>query len=152
VVSVTSAQHQWSALLKVIGREDLIGDERFKDNTTRFKHLELVDRMVEEWTIKQTAYEAFHALARAGVPASITLNTAQVMNDPHFAARGAVVEIDHPVRGRMKTIECVPRLSDPPVEVRPAPLVGEHNAEIYGKLMGYGPKDLERLKGEGIIS
>ena len=97
-------------------------------------------------------FVAEEVLARAGVPASITLNTAQVMNDPHFTARGTVVEIDHPVRGRMKTIACVPRLSGSPVEIKPAPLVGEHNAEIYGKLMGYGPKDLERLKREGIIS
>ncbi len=144
-------QHQWDALLRVIGKKELIGDERFKDPSTRYKHRELVDKLIEDWTSTKTAYEAFHALSQAGVPAGITLNTAQIMNDPHFIERGSVVELEHPVRGKFKTLSCVPRLSASPVEVTCAPLLGEHNQEIYGQFMGYTQDDLEQLRQGGII-
>jgi len=144
-------QPQWHALLKVLGKEDLLGDERFKDSASRWENREAVNQMVEAWTSKRSAQNAFHTLAQAGVPAGVTQNTNQMMNDPHLIARKSVVEVDHPHYGRFKTLGCAPRLADSPVEVKCAPLLGQSNAEVYAKLMGYTQYELAELAKEGII-
>jgi len=144
-------QAQWAALLKVIGRAELIGDERFKDSASRWQRRDVVDKLVEGWTSDKNAYDAFHALAQAGVPAGVTQNSTQVMNDPHLMARESVIELEHPVRGKFKTLGCAPRLADSPVEIKCAPLLGQHNEEIYTRLLGYQKDDLTKLAEEGII-
>jgi len=144
-------QPQWNALLKVIGKEELLGDERFKNSASRWENRELVDQMVEEWTSKRSAQNAFHTLAQAGVPAGVTQNTTQMMNDPHLIARKSVVEVDHPHFGRFKTLGCAPRLADSPAEITCAPLLGQHNVEVYARLMGYTHHELSKLTKEGII-
>jgi len=145
-------EEQWNTLVRTIGKEELIGDDRFKDAASRWENCEVVDQMIEDWTSKRTARNAFQTLAEAGVPAGITLTTSQVMNDPHLLARKSVVELDHPHRGRYKTLGCVPRLSDSPADYyRHGPLLGESNEVVYAKLMGYNIADLAKLREEGII-
>ncbi len=142
---------QWEALLRVIGRTDLIGDPKYKDANSRWQYVAEIDKMIEDWTSQRGAYEAFHLLAKAGVPASITLNSTQMMNDPHFMGRDMVIELDHPLRGQYKTVGCVQRLSENKLEYRTGPLLGEHNAEIYGKYMGFTHHELAELASEGVI-
>jgi len=144
-------QAQWHALLKVLGKEDLLGDERFKDSASRWENREAVNQMVEAWTSQRSAQNAFHTLAQAGVPAGVTQNIPQVMNDPHLIARRSVVEVDHPHRGKFKALGCAPRLADSPVEVKCAPLLGQNNADVYARLMGYTQYELAELAKEGII-
>ena len=151
IVVIAREQKQWAALLRVIGREDVISDPRFKDINTRWRWVEEIDKMIEVWTSQRNAFEAFHALAKAGVPASITLNSTQMMNDPHFIERGMVIELDHPRRGKYKTFGCVQRLSESKVEYQSGPLLGQHNSEIYARYMGYTQHDLTKLAAEGII-
>jgi len=148
---IAREQNQWDALLRVIGREDLIGNPKYKDANTRWQHVNEIDKIIEDWTSQRSAFEAFHALAKAGVPASITLNSTQMMSDPHFIEREMVIELDHPHRGRYKTFGCVQRLSDNKIEYQTAPLLGQHNAEVYAKYMDYTHLDLTKLAAEGII-
>ncbi len=79
------------------------------------------------------------------------LDTVELLNDPHMKERGMVVTIDHPVRGKFTMPGCPVRLEDSPVEVKSAPLLGQHNAEVYGKLLGMTGGDLEQLKQQGVI-
>jgi formyl-CoA transferase len=73
------------------------------------------------------------------------------MSNEHLRGRGMIVEVDHPTRGRMAMPGSPIRMSDSPTEVTPAPLLGEHNAEIYGKLLGYDETELATLKRDGVI-
>jgi formyl-CoA transferase len=61
-----------------------------------------------------------------------------------------VVEVDHPERGRFRTVGCPLKLSDSPVEVTRPPLLGEHNDEVFGEL-GYTAKQLSGLRSIGVI-
>ncbi len=148
---VAREQKQWDALLKVIGREDLIGNPKYKDVNSRWQYVDEVDKMIEDWTSQRGAEEAFHLLAKAGVPAGITLNTIQMGHDPHLIEREMVIELDHPARGRFKTFGSVHRLSDNKLEYQYGPLLGQHNLEIYAKYMGFSHLDLTKLQAEGVI-
>lgn len=148
---VAREQKQWDALLHVIGRSDLIGNPKYKDANSRWQYVDEIDKMIEDWTSQRSASEAFHTLAKAGVPASITLNSIQMMNDPHFIERQMVIELDHPHRGRYKTFGCVQRLSENNLEYQPGPLLGQHNSEIYARYMGYTHHELTKLAAEGVI-
>jgi len=78
------------------------------------------------------------------------LDSIEVLSDPHLRARGMIVELKHPTRGTYPMPANPVRLSDSPTDVVRAPLLGEHNAEVYGAL-GYGDAELDALRREGTI-
>lgn len=146
-----TAQRQWDSLLRVIGHEDLIGDPRFADPVIRAKNVEVVDKLISDWTSVRGGLEAFNALASGGVSTGVTLTSTQAMNDPHVNYRKKVLEMEHPVRGKYKTLSYAPSLEKSPVEVDNAPLLGQDNEKVYADLMGYTGDDLTKLKEAGVI-
>jgi formyl-CoA transferase len=149
---VCREQNQWDALLRTIGRIELIGNPKFKDAFTRWQNVTEVNKIIEDWTSQQTASDGFHALCRAGVPTGITLNSVQAMNDPHYIGRDMVIELDHPHRGHYKTFGCVQRLGDSPLmEYQTAPLLGQHTQEVLAKYLGMTHHDVTKLRTEGVI-
>lgn len=145
------AQKQWDTLLKTIGHPELIGDPRFTDPVTRGKNSAVVDKLLSDWTSTKGGYEAFNTLAGAGVSTGVTLTSSQAMNDPHVTHRKMVVELEHPVRGKYKTLGYPAKLEKSPVEVENAPLLGQDNEKVYADLIGYTKEDLAKLKEVGVI-
>ena len=86
------------------------------------------------------------------VPVSPINSIADIFQDPHFEARGSIVEIDDPILGATKMPGVVPRLSDSPGRVeRLAPTLGQHNEEVYGELLDLSAGELAALIEEGVI-
>ena len=75
----------------------------------------------------------------------------EVMNDPHLLQRGMLAAVDHPVAGTFTMPGCPVRLADSPVQVTAAPLLGEHNEEVYEALLGYSAEEVQRLRQNGLI-
>ena len=76
----------------------------------------------------------------------------EVLNDTHFKERGCWTEIDHPETGKLTYFGRPINAEDMPWIIRrPAPLLGEHNGEIYSKKLGYSKEDLIKLREAGII-
>jgi formyl-CoA transferase len=140
----------WKTLTAIVGRPELGDDPGYADRRDRVKFIDEIDDMIEAWTEKRTKHEVLEILAGAGVPCGAVLDSTEVLSDPHLTSRGMIVELKHPTRGTYPMPANPVRLSDSPTEVVRAPLLGEHNAEIYGTL-GYGVAELDALRREGVI-
>ncbi len=143
--------HMWDALAIIMGKEELIDDPDWSNPVWRGKNKEKVDRLVEEWTMRHTKHEVMAILGEGGIPCSAVLNAEDIHHDPHLLERGMIATMKHPVRGDFKLPSFPVQLSESPVEMKHAPLLGEHNAEVYSSLLGLTEDDLGALKKEGVI-
>ena len=141
----------WEPLMQLIGRAELVGHPDYATPEARLPHLDECFKIVEEWTQQHTKYEAMKLLNEVNVPCGPVLDMRELMEDESLAARGIMVEVEHPERGKFKTVGCPLQLSDSPVEVKTSPQLGEHTEEILREFVGYGDKDIEEAQAEGAI-
>jgi formyl-CoA transferase len=141
----------WKSLTQIVGRPELGADPRYEDRRDRVAFIDEIDAMIEDWTMKRPKHEVLSILAGAGVPCGAVLDSTEVLSDPHLRQRGFITDLEHPRRGSYPMPGNPVRLSDSPTEVVRSPLLGEHNAEVYGKLLGVAPAELETLRRDGVI-
>jgi formyl-CoA transferase len=141
----------WKALMTAIGQPDYAADSRFQDRQARYEYADEIDAVIESWTDKHTKHEAMETLAGAGVPCGAVLDSGEILGDEDLIARGMVVTVEHPTRGKFTMPGNPVRLSASPTTVTPAPLLGEHNAEVYGALLGIGRDELAQLARDRVI-
>ncbi|MDE2005186.1 MAG: CoA transferase [Rhodospirillales bacterium] len=141
----------WRRLLGVIGREDLIGDPRYDTPEGRLAHETEVEEMVAVWTRKHDKQEAMRIIGAAGIPAGAVLDTAELIADPSFAERGIMQTVQHPVIGPYTMPAWPVRFAGRPLAVKPAPLLGQHSAEVLHDWLDLGADKVGGLKSDGII-
>ncbi len=141
----------WHALLRTIGREELIEEPRYSDPSQFEEIAGEINGVLEAWTMQRTKHEAMRLLGEAGVPAGACFNAEDIYSDAHLREREMIVEIDHPTRGRFAMPGCPVKLSDSPVSITPAPLLGHDNSEVYAELLGYDEQKLAELKAAEVI-
>ena len=141
----------WKTLTKIVGRPELGDDTRYHDRRDRVQIVDEIDAMIEAWTEKRTKYEVMDIMAGAGVPCGAVLDSTEILSDPHLRKRRFVVDLEHPRRGPYPMPGNPVRLSASPTEVTRSPLLGEHNTEVYGRLLGYKPDQIDQFKRDGII-
>jgi formyl-CoA transferase len=141
----------WRTLTRIVGRPELGDDPCYADRRDRVQFIDEIDAMIEAWTSKRTKQEVTAILAGAGVPCGAVLDSREVLTDPHLKATGFITELEHPRRGSYPMPGNPVRLSASPTDMVRAPLLGEHNAEVYGKLLGLGTAELEALRRDGVI-
>jgi len=146
-----SNEEMWRTLWNTIDRRDVLDDPRFKDRKTQRENAEALTQILEEWTGTRTKHEVMKIMGEAGVPCGAVLDSVELLNDPHLRERGMIVTVDHPVRGKFTMPGCPVKLDDSPADITSAPLLGQHNREIYGAMMGFKDDDLELLKQQGVI-
>jgi formyl-CoA transferase len=145
----------WPLLCKLMGREDLLADDRFVNTVGRAQYMEEIDAMVGAWSQLFTRNDLKDKLLEAGVPCGPVLTLDEVADDPHLKQRQMIIDLDHPVKGPIKVIGCPLKFYNEDgmlqVEVLPAPGIGQHNEDVYTQLLDYSPADLERFRAEGVI-
>jgi len=112
-------------------------------------HADEIDALMDEWLAWHDREEAVRLAQELRVPFTEVFRPDDVLADPHHAARGAFVELDHPVAGTLRQPGPAVRLSATPWRVTRAPLLGEHNAEVWGRWRT--PAELARLRALGAI-
>ena len=146
-----SMQSMAERIFRVIGRDDMNHDPRYKSNEDRVAHRDEVDTIVGGWIGQRTLDEAMAVFEREHVTVAPVYDIAQISTDPHFIEREIVVELPDEDLGTLPHHNVFPRMSGTPGGFRaPAPALGEHNAQILGEL-GLTPADIKALDEQGIL-
>jgi len=140
----------WSRFCRMLGEAEAEMSRRFPDlfDMTRKGELEAI---TINWCSTRTKQEVMRQAQAYSCPATAVNTPAELVEDPHFAERHFFVEAEHPVAGKLKYTGAVFKSEGMPWEIRrPAPLLGQHNAEVYGAL-GYRAEELVKLREMGVI-
>jgi formyl-CoA transferase len=142
----------YARLTEAMGRPDLKDDPKFVDHASRGSHQHELDGIIADWTSTFALPDLLALLEGKGIPASRVFRAPDMLEDPQFAAREAIVSVDHPVFGPVRMQNAFPKLSATPGKVRwPGPELGQHTAEVLGALAGVTPAKLGDLKAAGVI-
>ena len=140
----------WRRLLKVIGRADLLDDPRFSTREARGRHEGAIDQMITDWTRRHDKHEAMRLIGTAGVPAGAVLDTGDLLGEPSLEKRGIIQTMQHP-NGELRMPAFPVRFDGAPAPVKPAPLLGEHTAEVFADWLGMNDAEVDRRRAEGIV-
>ena len=145
-------EHQWRRFVEVMGHPDWADSELFANAQIRSQYWDALKPLMLEWTMEHTVEEIYRNSQEKGIPLGAVRNAAQVLEDKQMKAREFFVDIDRAKTGKL-TFPVVPyRFSEIQREAPvAAPLLGQHNEEIYCKRMGYTRIDLDKLKEAGVI-
>jgi crotonobetainyl-CoA:carnitine CoA-transferase CaiB-like acyl-CoA transferase len=139
-------------LAALMGRTDWLADPDLAGDQGRGRRQMELDAAVGAWTAQFDLRPLNDRLAEHGVPAGPVYDIAGAASDPQFRARGVIAEVDDPDVGRLAQPGVVPVLSRTPGRIAWAgPRQGEHNADVYGAVLGLGDADLDRLRSHGVI-
>jgi formyl-CoA transferase len=139
-------------LATAMGQPGLAADPRFATHGARGAAMTELDNLIAEWTSTLDAAGLLALLHEAGVPAGRIFRAKDMFDDPHFAARAAIVKVAHPDFGEVPMQNVVPKLSLTPGSVRSAgPALGEHNDLVWGGLAGLSRAEVTRLRAASII-
>jgi formyl-CoA transferase len=139
-------------LAEAMERPELAEDERYATHAARGAHQVELDELINAWTktIPQDALE--DKMNEKGVPCGLIYKAEDMMKDPHFKAREAIVDVEHPDFGPIKMQNVAPKLSDTPGAVRHVgPTLGEHNDYLFSEVLGLDKSRQAELKEKGII-
>lgn len=144
-------QRTWERLCRAVGRPDLLERPEFATDAGRVTHRRELASVIEDTMSAKPAAHWLDALQRADVPCGPILNYAQVFADPHVRARDLVQEVVHPAAGRITQLGPAVKFSATPARIRrPAPLFGQHSAEVLEEL-GYDQDAIRRLAADGVV-
>jgi formyl-CoA transferase len=150
-VYIFAQPQMWKPFLGVIGRPELADDPRFATPEARWQNRIEMNAIVTDWTSQRTKHEVMKLLGDAGVPCGATLDTGEVLSDPHLRERDMIVDVDFPTRGVYQTVGSPIKLSDSPVTVTRPPLLGEHTESLLEALCGVTPDRVKALKDQGVV-
>jgi formyl-CoA transferase len=150
VYMMVSTLRMWHAVLEVIGRSELKGDDRFENQFVRGNSWDEVSEMISSWTLGRDKFEAMRLMAEAGVPCGAVLDSADLFRNEHLRERGMIVEVDHAVRGRMEMPGMPIKMGSGEVPIEAAPVLGAHNDAVYTEL-GLTPEEIATLRTDGVI-
>lgn len=147
------SDEEWQALAGLLGMA-LPAGLQDKTATRESRHVlhDEIDAAIGEWTSVRTPGQVMQACQKIGVKAANVASGEDLYHDPHLRSRGYVVEIDHPWPGKLQHPGMTVRLTETPGQVRlPAPLTGQHTAEVLERVLGIKSDEAEELTKAGVL-
>lgn len=152
VVIAALADDSWQRLARLVGGDSLAADARFLGLANRNAHREAAVRLVQDWVSEQPSKaHCVAVLENADIPSASVQTIDEVVNDPQIAARGMIVEQNHPVLGPVRLADLPFRMSEADTSAPcPAPLLGQHNRSIASGL-GYSGDEIDAMERDGVL-
>ena len=142
----------FARLCECMGEPALKDDPRYASHAARGVNQAELDERIAAWTKGFTSADLLARLEQFGVPCGRVFRAPDMLADPQYAAREAIVEVDHPVFGKIRMQNVFPKLSETPGSVRwPGPTLGEHTAAVLDEKLGVGAERLAALKASGVV-
>ena len=142
----------FARLAEAMGQPELAVDPLYADHVARGENQDALDDVIAEWTATLPADALLDTLERHGVPAGRIFRAPEMLADPHYQARDAIVDVAHPVFEQLKMQNVFPKLSRTQGTVRwPGPELGAHNDEVYRELLGLSAEELAGLRQQGVV-
>lgn len=139
-------------LCEAMGQPRLADHPDFATHRARGEHQAAIDDLVAAWTREHDAQQVVDILAEAGVPAGLVYRAPDMLEDPHFRAREAIVEVPDRHGKPLPMQNVFPRLSDTPGRVREVgPALGEHTETLLAGWLGLAPEAIDALRADGVI-
>ncbi|MGZ9810250.1 CaiB/BaiF CoA transferase family protein [Pseudoroseicyclus sp. H15] len=130
-----STQAVAERIFTIIGRADMIDDPRFRTNSDRIQHRDLVDAAIGGWFAARQSDEALAIMREAGATVGPIYSIEGAFNDPHFREREVFLDVEDAEYGTLPMHNIVPRLSETPGGFfRPAPALGEDGEAILSEI------------------
>jgi crotonobetainyl-CoA:carnitine CoA-transferase CaiB-like acyl-CoA transferase len=143
---------EWKNLCRVMGNPPWTHENRFSDQTGRYKNHDEFDRLIEDWTIRYDNFELFHILQQHGVPAGPVYTEKDTYNDPQLNAREFFEVIFQKDVGTYRYPGFLWKMSETPMQVRCPPCgLGEHNEYVFREILGLKEEDVSALEKAKII-
>jgi crotonobetainyl-CoA:carnitine CoA-transferase CaiB-like acyl-CoA transferase len=151
VVIAGNSDAIFKRLMQVVGRPDLADDPQLASNDGRVRSNALLDAAIAAWTSQQTMDDILARLDAADVPAGRIYSVADIVDDPHYAAREMILPTELPGDVTVRMPGIAPKLSETPGAVRwPGPTLGQHTDEVLTGL-GLQPGDIAQLRRSGAV-
>lgn len=144
-------KHQWTSLIRAMGDPEWSKADWCQEEAGRLEHAAEAREHIEEWAAGLTRDEIYHLCQAEGTPAGPVRNVAEVRAWEQARAREFFVELEHPEAGTQAYPTAPYRFSKTAWVGHAAPLLGEHNREVYCDGLGYSPEDLARMVATGVI-
>jgi formyl-CoA transferase len=142
----------FSRLAEAMGQVGLATDPKYSTHGARGANQVELDALVERWTETQTTRQVLDLMDRFGVPAGLIYRAPEMLEDPHFKAREAIVTVPHPDFGELRMQNVAPKLSETPGAIRrPSPAMGQHNDEVYRELLALSAERYAQLKAGKVV-
>ena len=142
----------FAPLAEAMCDSELASDPRYATHGARGSNQQELDALVGRWTATRTTHDVLAARARFGVPAGLMYRAPDMLEDPHFKFRDAIIKVPHPGFGELRMQNVAPKLSETPGGVRaPSPSMGQHNDEIYLRLLGLSRERYDELQARKVI-
>ena len=153
VVIGANADTVFARLAEAMGEPELAEDPKYRDHHARAAHMAELDERIAEWTKTLTSEVLLATLEHHGVPSGLIYSAEDIVNDPHYRAREMIIEVPHGEYGKFPMPGVVPKLSRTPGEVKFAGSLhlGQHNEEVYTRLLGLEPAELNTLRESRVI-
>ena len=147
-----ASETEWQNLLEVMSHPSWVHDPRFADQFSRWKHRDALDQLMGQWTVSQERDELARRLQAAGVAATPAYSLPELPSLEHHQHRQDYVTLDHPTLANELIYSVVWPLSETPGSIRRhAPLLGEHNSQVYRNLLGLSAEELRQLEESGAL-
>jgi CoA:oxalate CoA-transferase len=152
-IAVSPDERDWQRLLKAIGRMELLDDEWLSKMENRWENPDIITSLVNEWLQSfEHIDDALAILSEAGIINARILSPGEAINHPQIKAREMMVEIDHPILGKIPIVNSPFRLQHTKAGLRGLPPeIGENNEEILAELLGYSREEISKLEEGKVI-